>query len=128
MPRLNPSRLRKWAYITSEPFHGFLFAGIVAALCEAVVWPAVGIAFSQAAALIINPQHKADELAVWCGVYVVIGAINGVGTFFRLLFTHLAGSRLTLQLRLIVFQCILSQKATWFDEKLHNQGEDCHCC
>ncbi len=99
-----------------------MYTGIFFAMIEATVWPLFSLVFAEAIATVIRVDHKASSMALWCGLMVVIGGGNVLASFGRLFFTHVAGAKLTRQLRNLVFKHIMNQPAGWFDDKGNSQG------
>lgn len=114
--------LRKWAFRQSRPFLVYIILGIAFALLEATVWPLFSLVFAQAIANVVQKSQSARELALWCGLMFLIGVGNVISSFFRLFFTNIAGGKLTKHLRGTVFQFIVQQDASWFDNAANSQG------
>ena len=92
------------------------------ALGEATVWPLFSLVFAEAVSIVVQNNQSAQQLALWCGMMVVIGAGTVITTAFRLTFTSMAGGLLTKHLRNTIFKFYVDQDVGWFDDKAHSQG------
>ena len=121
-PLISGHSLRKWALQQSRSFSYLFYLGIFFALLEATVWPLFSLVFAQALGVIIQKDPSASSMALWCGLFVVVGAGNMVSSYGRLFFCNLAGARLTEHLRNTLFKHYMRQEISWFDDKAHSQG------
>jgi ABC-type multidrug transport system fused ATPase/permease subunit len=115
--------LRKWLFRAGSKSRALLLAAIFFALIEATVFPLLAVSFSQVSEFIFDPNHKESEVALWCGIVMIIGVGNVIASYFRVYFTNMFGARLTETLRKKLFSFILRQPAAWFDLRTGNQSK-----
>jgi ABC-type multidrug transport system fused ATPase/permease subunit len=80
------------------------------------------VSFAEASGLVLNKHHSESDIALWCGIFVIIGVWDVIASYFRVYFMNLFGAKLTQVLRERLFAFILRQPASWFDVRNGNQG------
>nr|CAD7571680.1 unnamed protein product [Timema californicum] len=62
---------------------------------------------------------------IYCLYFVIAGIIVGLATFTQIYTFTLAGEKLTMRLRKLLFQAMVHQEIAWFDEGNNNTGALC---
>ena len=105
----------------------FIVIAVVMSLIQGSVFPAFSIVFTRV--LEIFASTDLDKVRhdghFWALMFLVLGAIMGVSLFFQAVFFGLTAERLTFRIRQFLFQNILRQDISYFDQPNHSSGKLC---
>jgi ABC-type multidrug transport system fused ATPase/permease subunit len=85
------------------------------AMVEAAVFPLLCISTSELTVVVLQPDHSAETVALWCGMLAVIAVGNVIISYLRTITAHLHGTKITQRLRTAVMRQIVHQSASWYD-------------
>ena len=76
--------------------------------------------------ILADPIDSArDDSVLYAFLFVGVGVIVGLAMFFQILMLTVAGEHLTLRMRRMAFEAMLSQEIGWFDEPSNGTGALC---
>jgi ATP-binding cassette subfamily B (MDR/TAP) protein 1 len=116
--RLLKMNAEEWPQIT---------IGCIAAITMGASYPAFAVLFGEMYG-ILSIQDK-DEVQSQANYYsmlfLVLGAVAGLGTFFQTYMFSVAGVRLTSRLRALTLRAMMRQEIAWFDDTKNAVGALC---
>jgi ATP-binding cassette subfamily B (MDR/TAP) protein 1 len=116
--RLLKMNAEEWPHIT---------IGCIAAITVGASFPIIAVLFGEMYG-ILSIQDK-DEVQSQANYYsllfLMIGAVAGLGTFFQTYMFSIAGVRLTSRLRALTFRAMMRQEIAWFDDTKNAVGALC---
>ena len=74
---------------------------------------------------IADISYVKEQANFYSFLFIVLGLVTGLGTFFQTYMFNIAGVRLTSRLRQQSFKSIISQEIGWFDEPKNAVGAIC---
>ncbi|XP_053673190.1 multidrug resistance protein homolog 49 isoform X2 [Anopheles nili] len=112
--------------LNSPEWHYILF-GCAAAIVVGASFPAFAVLFGEMYGIlsVADPEYVKEESNFYSFLFLVLGLITGLGTFFQTYLFNIAGVRLTSRLRQKSFKAIVSQEMAWFDEGRNAVGALC---
>nr|XP_040221248.2 multidrug resistance protein homolog 49 [Anopheles coluzzii]XP_040221249.2 multidrug resistance protein homolog 49 [Anopheles coluzzii] len=112
--------------LNAPEWHYILF-GCAAAIVVGASFPAFAVLFGEMYGIlsVADPEYVKEESNFYSFLFLVLGLITGVGTFFQTYLFNIAGVRLTSRLRQKSFKAIVSQDMAWFDESRNAVGALC---
>lgn len=106
----------EWFYLT------------LGSICAAIVgasFPVFAVLFGGIYGLLASPDD--DEIRRGTNFYsilfIILGIVTGLATFFQTFALNVAGVRLTKRLRQMSFKAMLLQEVAWYDEPKNSVGE-----
>lgn len=106
----------EWFYLT------------LGSICAAIVgasFPIFAVLFGGIYGLLGSPDD--DEIRIGTNYYsilfIILGIVTGLATFFQTFALNVAGVRLTKRLRQMSFKAMLEQEVAWYDEPKNSVGE-----
>lgn len=65
----------KWVWGLNRSEAVYLIIGMIGASIEGLVWPAYSILLADVVSVLLDPNHTAAEIAVWCYAFLVLALI-----------------------------------------------------
>ncbi|XP_031781202.1 ATP-dependent translocase ABCB1 isoform X2 [Nasonia vitripennis] len=72
-----------------------------------------------------NPDDVRSETNIYCVYFVVAGIVIGLSNFAQVYLFRIAGEKLTMRLRSLLFEAMLRQEVGWYDEPSNGTGALC---
>ncbi|XP_053662554.1 multidrug resistance protein homolog 49 [Anopheles marshallii] len=112
--------------LNSPEWHYILF-GCAAAIVVGASFPAFAVLFGEMYGIlsVADPEFVKQESNFYSLLFLALGLITGLGTFFQTYLFNIAGVRLTSRLRQKSFKAIVTQEMAWFDESRNAVGALC---
>ena len=76
----------KWVWGVNRSEAGYLIVGMIGACVEGLVWPIYAILLADIINVLLDPDHTAGDIAVWCYAFLVLAAVVFIVTFLKLAF------------------------------------------
>ncbi|XP_071446273.1 ATP-dependent translocase ABCB1 [Hetaerina americana] len=105
----------EWVYI--------MIGGLTSAIMGCSM-PIFSIIFGDILGVLAEPNPR-DDANLYCIYFVVIGTIVGIATLIQMYSFGVAGEKLTMRLRSLLFDAMVRQEVGWFDDKENNTGALC---
>ncbi|XP_046390850.1 ATP-dependent translocase ABCB1-like [Ischnura elegans] len=105
----------EWVYILI----GGLTSGVMG--CS---MPVFSIIFGDILGVLAEPNPR-DEANLYCIYFVIVGIIVGIATLAQMYSFGVAGEKLTMRLRSLMFDAMVRQEVGWFDDKENSTGALC---
>lgn len=104
-----------------------IFVGCLASATVGTALPFFAVLFGEVykALSLEEPEDIRDATAIFAVLFLVMGILSGLCTFFQMYLFAVAGSRLTGRFRLMTFRSLLRQETAFFDEDKHGVGVLC---
>lgn len=101
--------------------------GCIASLIMGAAMPIFAILFGDIIGILANPDDKyvREETDKYSLLFVIAGVATGFATFFQIWTFGIAGERLTMRLRGKMFEAMLQQEISWYDDKENGVGSLC---
>uniref|UniRef100_A0A336LJ59 ABC-type xenobiotic transporter n=1 Tax=Culicoides sonorensis TaxID=179676 RepID=A0A336LJ59_CULSO len=110
--------------LNSPEWHYLLLGSISAAIVGASI-PAFAVLFGGIYGLLALPDDEEIRQGTnfYSILFIVLGIVTGLATFFQTFSLNVAGVRLTKRLRQTSFKSMLEQEIAWYDEPKNSIGE-----
>lgn len=72
-----------------------------------------------------DEDYIRSETNKYCILFVTAGVISGIATFLQIYMYGIAGEKLTMRLRIQMFQTMMKQEIGWYDDRQHGVGALC---
>jgi ABC-type multidrug transport system fused ATPase/permease subunit len=115
-------RLSKWLHDFGRRYRILLFVSIFFGIIECSAYAVTGALISHAVSVGQDPLHSESEIALICGMFIVVIVVNNISSYIRVLAMSLYGARVTQQLRIRFFGALLRQEAAWFEYQRADKG------
>ncbi|XP_052872874.1 multidrug resistance protein homolog 49 isoform X2 [Anopheles cruzii] len=111
----------------NSPEWPYILFGCAAAIVVGASFPAFAVLFGEMYGIlsVADPEYVKEESNFYSLLFLMLGLITGLGTFFQTYLFNIAGVRLTSRLRQKSFKAIVSQEMAWFDESRNAVGALC---
>lgn len=113
-------------FIVADHDWRFIIPGILGSLVLGLSIPyqawIVGTFFQTLGDDLSNSSQLSTEVKWLIGFMIATGLVTAIAAFVQEFFFAMAGKRMTRRLREKLFEHILKQDITWFDEKAHDVG------
>uniref|UniRef100_A0A182FDS3 ABC-type xenobiotic transporter n=1 Tax=Anopheles albimanus TaxID=7167 RepID=A0A182FDS3_ANOAL len=111
----------------NAPEWPYILFGCSAAIVVGASFPAFAVLFGEMYGIlsVADPEYVKEESNFYSLLFLLLGLITGLGTFFQTYLFNIAGVRLTSRLRQKSFKAIISQEMAWFDESRNAVGALC---
>ncbi|XP_055537427.1 multidrug resistance protein homolog 49 [Wyeomyia smithii] len=105
----------------------YILFGCGAAMVVGASFPLFAVLFGEMYGIlsVADPEYVKAECNFYSLLFLLLGVITGIGTFFQTFLFNIAGARLTTRLRQKSFKAIISQEMAWFDESNNAVGALC---
>ncbi|KAK5862309.1 hypothetical protein PBY51_017719 [Eleginops maclovinus] len=102
----------------------YILVGTICAIINGVMQPLFAVIFSNIITVFAHPDQDIvrKRATLFSLMFVVIGAVSFVATFFQGFCFGKSGELLTLKLRLGAFKAMMRQDLGWFDEPKNSVG------
>eukprot|EP00049_Salpingoeca_infusionum_P008659 m.143059 g.143059 ORF g.143059 m.143059 type:complete len:1275 (+) comp14078_c0_seq2:641-4465(+) len=110
-----------WALDLNKPELWQMIVGCIAAALEGIVWPVYALILSELLG-VLNSTNDKSTVSKYAGAFLGVAAIAFFMLLAKVWLLSIAGERLTLRLRDMVFRAMIKQKAEWYDEPEHSRG------
>ncbi|XP_038117776.1 multidrug resistance protein homolog 49 [Culex quinquefasciatus] len=116
-------RLLKW----NSPEWPYILFGCAASMVVGSSFPTFAVLFGEMYGILghRDAEFVRSESNFYSSLFLVLGLVTGVGTFFQTYLFNVAGVRLTARLRQKTFKAILSQEMAWYDDTNNAVGALC---
>ncbi|KAF5286694.1 hypothetical protein FQA39_LY16177 [Lamprigera yunnana] len=104
-----------------------LVIGCVTSLIMGATMPVFAILFGDILGVLGNPDDDKvrEESNIFIILFVVVGIITGIATLLQIYMFGIAGEKLTMRLRQLMFTTMLKQEIGWYDDKENAVGTLC---
>lgn len=111
----------------NSPEWPYILFGCGAAMVVGASFPTFAVLFGEMYGIlsIADAEYVKEESNFYSLLFLVLGLITGLGTFFQTYLFNIAGVRLTARLRQKTFKAIINQEMAWFDESKNAVGALC---
>ncbi|XP_058456656.1 multidrug resistance protein homolog 49 [Malaya genurostris] len=111
----------------NSPEWPYILFGCGAAMVVGASFPLFAVLFGEMYGIlsVADPEYVKEECNFYSLLFLLLGVITGIGTFFQTFLFNVAGVRLTARLRQKTFKAIISQEMAWFDESNNAVGALC---
>ncbi|KAL8460800.1 hypothetical protein ACS0TY_032345 [Phlomoides rotata] len=100
-----------------------LFIGSLAASIHGVVFPVFGLLIATAFAIFFeDPKELEKDSRFWALMFVVLGAVLLIAAPFQNYMFGVAGGKLVQRVRSLLFQKVVHQEISWFDDPSNSSG------
>lgn len=109
----------------NSPEWPYLILGSVSAFVVGCSFPVFAVLFGGIYGLLgsYDDEEIRHGTNYYSILFVVLGIVTGLATFFQTFALNVAGARLTKRLRLMTFKAMLEQEIAWYDEPTNSVGE-----
>lgn len=111
----------------NSPEWPYILFGCGAAMVVGASFPLFAVLFGEMYGIlsVADPDYVKEESNFYSLLFLVLGLVTGLGTFFQTYLFNIAGVRLTSRLRQKTFKAIINQEMAWFDESNNAVGALC---
>ncbi|XP_055387506.1 multidrug resistance protein homolog 49-like [Condylostylus longicornis] len=111
----------------NKPEWPYILVGGIAAILHGSSLPIFAILFGEFYGILSNPDKAKvqEDSNFYSYLFIALGVLAGVGSFFQFHMFNKAGVSLTSRLRKQAFKAIISQEMAFFDEKVNSIGALC---
>nr|CAD7261440.1 unnamed protein product [Timema shepardi] len=108
----------------------YIMIGCICSIIMGCAFPIFAVLFGEILGVsILRCLDDASEIRsktnIYCLYFVIAGIVVGLATFTQIYTFTLAGEKLTMRLRKLLFQAMVHQEIAWFDEGNNNTGALC---
>ncbi|XP_055625929.1 multidrug resistance protein homolog 49 [Toxorhynchites rutilus septentrionalis] len=111
----------------NSPEWPYILFGCGSAIVVGASFPAFAVLFGEMYGIlsVADPEFVREESNFYSVLFLILGLVTGLGTFFQTFLFNIAGVRLTSRLRQKTFKAIVSQEMAWYDESKNAVGALC---
>ncbi|VDK65857.1 unnamed protein product, partial [Cylicostephanus goldi] len=122
---VKPTPLSKLFYFNRDKW-GFFGLGLLATIIGGTITPVFALVYAQIIGTYSLPLNEMKrEVYFWCGMFLVIGAVQSLSFFASAMCLGRCGENLTMKLRLEAFRNLLRQDIGFYDDLRHGTGKLC---
>lgn len=110
----------------NSPEWRYLLVGSIGAIIGGAALPVFAVLFGEFFGLMVYEEQEARRIGfLYSMLFLVLGVLACLGTFFQTYMFNVAGMKLTTRLRTQMFESTMNQEMGWFDETRNGVGVLC---
>ncbi|CAG2053737.1 unnamed protein product [Timema podura] len=105
----------------------YIMIGCICSIIMGCAFPIFAVLFGEILGFLSldDASEIRSKTNIYCLYFVIAGIVVGLATFTQIYTFTLAGEKLTMRLRKLLFQAMVHQEIAWFDEGNNNTGALC---
>ncbi|XP_047112212.1 ATP-dependent translocase ABCB1-like [Schistocerca piceifrons] len=111
----------------NRPEWPLLAGATLAAVLNGCAMPVYSVLFGSVLGALgtTDPVEIRNNTNIYCLMFVILGVVAGLSSFIQSYLYGIAGEKLTLRFRELMFDAMLRQEVAWFDDKNNSTGALC---
>ncbi|EGD76002.1 multidrug resistance protein [Salpingoeca rosetta] len=110
-----------WAFELNKPELKYIVMGCICGAIEGLIWPVYAVLLAEILT-VLNTDNNKTRVNQYASGFIGIAVLATVVLIGKLYFLSVAGERLTMRLRDMVFRVMVSKSAGWYDDPRHSRG------